>query len=29
MYTRELGWSTDDLAAWITAAVLEQMFGLH
>jgi AcrR family transcriptional regulator len=29
MYTRELGWSTDELAAWISAAALEQVFGLH
>jgi AcrR family transcriptional regulator len=26
-FTRELGWSTDELAAWITTAVLEQVFG--
>ena len=29
MYTRELGWSTEELAAWITDAALEQVFGLH
>lgn len=28
-YTRELAWSAEELAAWITAAVLEQVFGLR
>jgi AcrR family transcriptional regulator len=28
-YTRGLGWSTEELAAWITTAVLEQVFGLR
>ena len=25
-FTRELGWSTGELAAWITTTVLEQVF---
>jgi hypothetical protein len=28
-FTGELGWSTDDLAEWLTRAVLEQVFGLR
>ena len=28
-YTRDLGWGHDELAAWITAAVLEQVFGVR
>jgi AcrR family transcriptional regulator len=28
-YTRELGWSTNQLAAWIIAAVLEQVFDIR
>jgi AcrR family transcriptional regulator len=27
-YTRDLGWNTEELAAWITTTVLEQVFGL-
>jgi AcrR family transcriptional regulator len=28
-YTRELGWSANELAAWITAAILEQVFDIR
>jgi len=28
-YTRELGWSTNELAAWITTAILEQVFDIR
>lgn len=28
-YTRQLGWNTKELAAWMTTAVLEQVFGLR
>jgi AcrR family transcriptional regulator len=28
-YTRDLGWSSDELATWITKAVLEQLFGVR
>jgi len=27
-FTRDLGWSSEELAAWITPAVLEQMVGV-
>ena len=27
-YTRELGWTPDQLAGWLTAAVLQQVFAL-
>jgi hypothetical protein len=26
-FTRELGWSSGELAAWVTTAVLERVFG--
>jgi len=28
-YTRDLGWSPDELATWITATALEQVFGVR
>ena len=27
-YTRDLGWSQDEYADWVTTAILEQVFGL-
>jgi AcrR family transcriptional regulator len=27
-YTRDLGWTTGDVAAWCTATILQQLFGL-
>jgi hypothetical protein len=28
-YTRDFGWNAEELAAWITTAALEQVFGLR